>query len=286
MLDLLGRFNLWLRTDALNLLKIFAAAALLVKLLRWLDARLVDWAKREPLTAFREQQLRTLGAVLNSVGTVLVLVLAGMMALHEIGLDVRPILAGAGLAGLAVGFGAQNLVHDVINGFFIVLENQYGIGDVVRISGIQGTVEQMTLRRTVLRDNEGAVHNIPNGEIHIVANLSRDWSQVYLHVPVGHRQNVDRVVELLEEVGRQLATDADLRSWVLETPRVLGVDRMTGAQVELLMQVRTAPGRQFDVSRELRRRIKVALERAGIPTTDPHEVLLAGPGAGDAASRA
>ena len=273
-LDLLDRLHTWLFTDALNLLKIFVMAALLIKLLRWTNARILAWAKREPPTGVREQQIRTLTTVMNSVGAVLIVALAGMMALREIGLDVRPILAGAGIVGVAAGFGAQSLVRDVINGFFILVEDQYGIGDVVRIAGIQGAVEQMTLRRTLIRDSEGALHSIANGEIRILANLSRDWSQVSLSVPVAYRQDVDRAVEVLRAAGRELAEDPQAGPLLLETPRILGVDKFSGSQVELLMQVRVQPGKQFEAARALRRKIKLALDQAGIPVSDPQEVRL------------
>lgn len=274
MLDILARFDLWLRTDALNLLKVFLVAALLLKLLGWLNARLLAWARREPPDAQRELQIRTMLSMTRSAGSVVVVTIAGMMVLREIGLDVRPILAGAGLVGLAIGFGAQSVVKDVITGFFILVENQYGIGDVIRISGVQGAVEQMTLRRTVIRDGEGAVHHIPNGEIRMAANLTRDWSQVSLAVAVGQRQDVDWVAGLLRSVGQELIEDQELGGFLLEAPRVLGVDKMTGTQVELLMQVRTQPGRQWQISRELRRRIKTALDRAGVNFADPQQVVV------------
>ncbi len=276
-LEILNRFHTWLLTDALNLVKIIVVAALLVKLLRWTTGRFAELAKRDPLTQAREQQIRTMSGVMNSVGTVLIVALAGMMALREIGLDVRPILAGAGVLGLAVGFGAQSLVRDVIHGFFILVENQYGIGDVVRIGNIQGAVEQLTLRRTQVRDSEGALHTIPNGEIRIVANLTRDWAQVNLSVAVGQGQDVDRVAGLLREVGREMVQDQEFAPLLQEMPRVLGVDKFTGSQVELLVQVRVQPGRQFQVSRELRRRVKLALDRAGIAMQDPQDVRLVAP---------
>lgn len=273
-LTVLDRFYGWLLTDAINLLKIFVVAALLVKLLRWTDGRLLRWTQREPLTTQREQQIRTMTGVLNSLGTAIIVALASMMALREIGLDVRPILAGAGVVGLAAGFGAQNLVRDVINGIFILVENQYGIGDIVRVAGIQGNVELMTLRRTVIRDSEGAVHNIPNGEIRIIANLSRDWSQVSLPVAVGQRQHLDRVLELLRAAGRELAADPIVGPYLLETPRLLGLDRFSDGQMEILLQVRTQAGRQAEVSRQLRASIKMAFERAGLSLADPQEVFL------------
>src|SRR5205807_7469520 len=130
---------------------------------------------------FRAQQVRTLASVINSVAVVVIVFVAGLMTLAQLGLHLEPLLASAGIAGLAVGFGAQTLVHDVINGFFILIENIYDIGDVVKIASVQGTVEQMSLRKTVLRDETGAVHSVPNSAFQIISNLTRDWAQVALH---------------------------------------------------------------------------------------------------------
>lgn len=271
-MPLLDRFYGWLATEGLNLLKIFVVAALLVRLVRWTSRRMFEWAKRQPLTAQREQQILTMTSVVNGVGAVTIGALSSMMALKEIGLDVRPLLAGAGIVGLAAGFGAQNMVRDLIQGVFILVENQYGIGDLIRVAGIQGTVELMTLRRTVVRDGEGAIHYVPNGEIRIVANLSRDWSQVSLSVPVGARKNLEQVLDLLRAAGRELAEDPATGPCLLETPRLLGLDKFTTQEMEILMQVRTQPGRREEVSRELRRRIKMGFERAGLSPADPLEV--------------
>ena len=267
---LIERLYVWLLTDAINLLKIFVVAALLVKLVRGLDGRLLRWANRNQLTPYREQQIRTMTTVMNNLGTALVVIMAGMMALREIGLDVRPILAGAGVIGVAVGFGAQHVVRDVIAGIFILVDDQYAIGDVVRVAGVEGKVESMTLRRTVLRDGEGALHTVPNGEIRVASNLTRTWSQVSIPVPIGHRQPMAQVLKVLEESGQRLAADPQLSAHLMEAPKVLGVTKLAGAHMEVLVQVRVQPGSQFEVGREWRRLIKEGLDDAGILQAEPY----------------
>ena len=263
------RLYYWLLTDAINLLKIFVVAALLVKLVRGLDGRLLLWLNRDHLTPYREQQIRTMTTVMNNLGTALVVIMAGMMALREIGLDVRPILAGAGVIGVAVGFGAQHVVRDLIAGIFILVDDQYAIGDVVRVAGVEGKVESMTLRRTVLRDGEGILHTVPNGEIRVASNLTRTWSQVSIAVPIGSRQPLAQVLKVLEESAQRLAADPQWSVHFLEPPKVLGVTKLSGTHMEVLVQVRVAPGSQFEVGREWRRLIKEGLDAAGILQAEP-----------------
>lgn len=263
------RLYYWLLTDAINLLKIFVVAALLVKLIRSLDGRLLLWLNRDQMTPYREQQIRTMTTVLNRLGSTAVIVLASMMALREFGLDVRPILAGAGVIGLAVGFGAQHLVRDLISGIFILVDDQYAIGDTVRIAGVEGKVELLTLRRTVLRDGDGAMHTIPNGEIRVATNLTRTWSQVSITVPIGHRQPLGQVLKVLEESAQRLAADQQWSPHLLEPPKVLGVTKLAGTHLEVQVQVRVQPGSQAEVGREWRRMIKEGLDAAGILQAEP-----------------
>ncbi len=206
-------------------------------------------------------QLRTLAAVMYSVGCVIVLFLGAMQILPVLGINMGPLLASAGIAGLAIGFGAQTLVKDVINGFFILLEDQYHLGDVVRIGGVAGVVEGMTLRRTVLRGDDGTLHSIPNSTITVVSNLTRDWAQVQLHVLTAYGENSDRVLQLLQEVGMELRNDPNFADGIVGDPQVPGIDRIAGGEVDYLMLVKTRPGAQYAVSRELRRRIKDCFEK-------------------------
>ena len=269
--------KLWLFNEGFNLLKIALVALILIRVLRWMTASAPKWVQDSGDQADgvqRRQQIHTMAAVLNSLGTVLIGALAAATALREFGLDVRPTLAGAGVLGLTIGLGAQNLIRDVLNGAFILFDNQFGIGDMIRTNGITGQVETMTLRRTVIRDGEGAAHSVPNGEIRIVANLTRTWSRVSFLLPVASHQPVDRVLEILGRTCSELAAMPELSAALAEAPRVLGVEQLAGREMQILLQVRVQPGRQAVVGRAWRRLIKRAFETAGVPFQDLRDLAV------------
>ncbi len=270
----------FLRHSAPKVLGILLIAVILIAILRALRNRLAAFSERTdlpiPLDQHRARQLRTLANVIYSVGLFVVVFLAAMQLLPIFGIDVKPLLASAGIAGLAIGFGAQTLVKDVINGFFILIEDQFHLGDVVRLGGITGTVEDLTLRRTVLRDADGALHFVPNSEIKIVANLTRDWAQVQLRVNVAYGENSDRVIMLLTQVGSELRADPQYSDAIVAQPEVPGIERVAAGEVEYLMLVKTQPGRQHAVSRELRRRIKDIFEKHQIKAGAPARVFVTG----------
>ena len=265
----------FLHKDVPKILVVMVVAFILVRLLKLTTGKLVKFSRMETLpTALRAQQLRTLAGVLNSVGIAVIVFLAAMQILPLLGVNMGPLLASAGVAGLAIGFGAQTLVHDVINGFFILMENQYDVGDVVRIAGVAGTVESMTLRRTTLRDDTGAVHVIPNSEIKIVSNLTRDWAQMALHISVDYRENSDRILGLLKQVGSDLRNDPQYASLLVADPQVPGIERVAGGEVDYLMLIKTRPGQQYAVSFELRRRIKETFEKNNVQPGNPARVYV------------
>ncbi len=177
----------FLRHDAPKIVLVVLGSLVLIRLLRLITRKVTALQTRKLPSGLRAQQIQTLASVLTSVGVFVILFVAALMVLPLLGLNLGPLLASAGIAGLAIGFGAQTLVHDFINGFFILLENQYDIGDNIRIAGVKGTVEDMSLRRTVLRDDDGTVHIVPNSEIKLVSNATRDWSQLTLRVAVASR---------------------------------------------------------------------------------------------------
>jgi len=197
-----------------------------------------------------------------------------MQVLQVVGIDIKPLLASAGIAGLAIGFGAQTLVKDVINGFFLLVENQFDVGDVVKVSGVQGTVESLTMRRTVLRDADGTVHTIPNSAITIVSNLTRDWTQLAMHISVAYREDSERVVRLLKEVGQQMRNDPEFADAIVGDPEVPGIEKISGEEVDYLMLVKTLPASRYPVSRELRRRIKECFQKQGIEPGNPSRVYV------------
>lgn len=272
---------LFLRHDVPKIVLVLVGSVVLLKLLRMATARLVAFSRTQTLpTGIRGQQLRTLAGVINSIGTVVIVFMAAMQVLPLLGINMGPLLASAGIAGLAIGFGAQTLVKDVLNGFFILMENQYELGDMVRVAGVAGTVEAMTLRSTTLRDESGALHIIPNSEIKVVSNLTRDWAQVALHISASYSENSDRVIQLLKDVGAELRNDPELASALVTDPQVPGIERVAGGEVDYLMLVRTRPGQQYAVSRELRRRIKECFEKNSIQPGSPARVYVMDSAAG------
>ena len=265
----------FLRHDAPKIVVVLVVSFILIQLLRVITNRLKAFsAEGRVPTAFRSQQLRTLSGVVYSTGVFIIIFLALLQILPLLGVNMGPLLASAGIAGLAIGFGAQTLVKDVINGFFILMENQYEVGDVVRIAGVQGTVEHMTLRETVVRDDQGALSTIPNSQITIVANLTRDWAQVSLHVAVAYSEDSERIVKLLKEVGQELASDPEVKDLLVAEPQVPGIDRVSGGEVDYLVLVKTKPGSQHVVTRELRRRIKDCFQKQDIKPGAPGRMYV------------
>lgn len=190
--------------------------------------------------------------------------------LSELGMDVMPVLTGAGILGLAVGFGAQTLIKDLISGFFMILENQVRVGDVAKINGTGGLVEAIGLRTTVLRDLEGTVHVFPNGAIATMANLTKDFSYCVLDVGVAYKEDTDQVVAVLRQVADELSADPRFTKQVLEPLDVLGVDAFEDSQVTIKIRLKTVPIKQWEIGREMRRRIKKAFDAQGIEIPFPH----------------
>src|SRR5437588_6665764 len=215
-----------------------------------------------------------MASVITSVGVFVIFFWAVLQAVPLFGLNLGPLLASAGIAGLAIGFGAQTLVKDVINGFFILLENQYDIGDNIRVAGVKGTVEAMNMRSTSLRDEDGTIHIIPNSEIKVVSNATRDWSQLTLRVTVAYSEPSERIVKLLQEVGEELRHDPAYADDIVSDIEVPGIDRVANGEVEYLIQVKTRPNQQYRVSRELRRRIKECFQRNNVQTAGPGRVYV------------
>jgi small conductance mechanosensitive channel len=203
-------------------------------------------------------------------------VVALFMILSELGIDIGPLLAGAGVIGIAVGFGAQSLIKDLLGGMFILIEDQYNKGDVVKIAGIAGLVEEVNLRRTVLRDLEGIVHSIPNGQITTVSNYTRDWARVKLDISVGYGEDMDHVFKVINRVGKELAEDKYFKDLIKTPPQVLRVQKFgdSGIDIRVLGDVR--PMKQWEVTGELRKRLKKAFDDEGIEIPWPHVKLYFG----------
>jgi small-conductance mechanosensitive channel len=270
----------WLATHGLRILVIAIGAFVAIKLIGFLTWRIEKAVEDDDPTtqSEREKRAATLGKIMRHTWTVLISVIAIMMVLKQVGIDIGPILAGVGIAGLAIGFGAQNLVKDVINGFFILLENNFRVGDVVKIGDVAGLVESMSLRVTVLRDLEGKVHVVPNGHIDVVTNMTKEWSRVVLDVGVAYKENVDHVMEVLVETGKDLYEDPAFRPLIMEPLEILGVDNFGDSSVDIKVMMKTLPLKQWAVGRELRRRIKKTFDEKGIEIPFPHRTLYMGEG--------
>ncbi|MGC1202739.1 MAG: mechanosensitive ion channel domain-containing protein [Candidatus Acidiferrales bacterium] len=258
-----------------RIVAIFVIAFLVSRLLKILTDRLIQLAKSQSRVAqMREQQTRTMAALLYSVGSAVIFAGAVLTALPEFGFDVTPVEAVAAIASIALGFGAQNLVKDLINGFFIVFEDQYVIGDLIQLNGETGRVEYLTLRRTLIRNSAGAMVNIPNSLVGQVANLSRDWNQVFVDVTIPAEDLTGRAIATLEKIAGDFRNDADWSPALVDGPRVLGVESLALDGTVIRLQVRTVLNRKDDVARELRRRIKLGFEQSRIPLSLTHRVAM------------
>ena len=238
-------------------------------------------APLSPTSVRAEQRASTLGDVLAGLLRAVVWIIAILMILDEVGLNLAPLLAGAGIAGIAIGFGAQSLVKDVLSGLFILLEDQYGVGDVVTLStdGATGTVEDITLRVSRLRATDGTVWFVPNGEIRKVGNSSMEWSRALIDVLVPYDADLDLVRRLIVEESNAFAADAEWESMVLEPPELWGVQAMEANHLTVRLVVKTAPREQYAVARELRGRISARLRREGV--RGPGQTVLVTAGALD-----
>jgi moderate conductance mechanosensitive channel len=266
-----GDLRWWLRHGGPRLIVILVVTFVFIRMLGLLTRKVIELTQKRSFPgAPRTQQIKTLAGVIHSAGVFAILFVAIMQVLPLFDIDIKPLLASAGIVGVAIGFGAQTVVKDMINGFFILAENQFEVGDTIRIGTVSGTVEEITMRRTTLRDGDGTLHIVPNGMIQIVSNMTRDWSQVALHVMVDYNEDSDRVVRVIGALASEFHKDPAFHDAMVAEPDVPGIERVTGKEVDYLVTVKVRPGQQDAVARELRRRIKAAFEQnnisAGVPT--------------------
>jgi small-conductance mechanosensitive channel len=219
----------------------------------------------------RRQQLITLVQISRWSVDLLIVVSALLMLLATFGVDITPLLASVGVAGLAVSLGAQSLIKDLIGGFLILVENQYAVGDCIEVGGASGAVERITLRATYLRDINGRLHIIPNGEVRIVANQTKEWSRALVDVGVAYEEDVDRALHVLEKVAETFARDPAFEPQLLEPPQVMGPISLGDWAITVRVMVKTEPGKHWGIARELRKRILIACEREGITLPYPRQ---------------
>jgi len=257
---------------ALILALALIASRLVSRLIRGLRVRLVAMmvAHAGGQAEALEKRARTISGILRKSAVTLIWALAIIMALREVGLDIRPLLAGAGIAGIAIGFGAQTLVRDVISGLFMLIENQIRVHDVVQINGVGGLVEEVNLRTTVLRSVDGTVHIFPNGAITSLANMTRDYSYYVFDIGVAYKEDTDRVAEVMRAVAEEMRQETAWAPLVLEPLEILGVDKFADSAVIIKARIKTLPVKQWAVGRELNRRFKKKFDELGIEIPFPH----------------
>ncbi|MBU1178420.1 mechanosensitive ion channel family protein [Patescibacteria group bacterium] len=260
----------WLIADGYKIIVIVGLAILSYVLFRLWGNRIIQTLSKVKITrGDRTEQesklrLKTLSKVVARAGAVVILALVVLMVLQSFGIDITPVLAGAGVVGIAVGFGAQSLIKDILNGFFILLEDQFVEGDFVLIKGMEGTVEDFSLRRTILRDFKGDTHIIPNSQIKTATNYTHGWSRVVATIPVTYEEDTEKIFTLLEKIGGELAKDEKFKNKLMGSIEVLGVDDFTDVSLNISVAIKTVPSEQWEVKRELLKRIKLAFDEEGI----------------------
>lgn len=266
----------WLLDHGIKIVLIAIAAWLINKIVCRIIIRTVKIAviRDENMSEEAEQKREdTLIRIFTGASRILFIVLAVLMMLQEAGLKIGPILAGAGVAGLALGFGGQYLIKDIITGLFLILENQYRIGDVVKIDGESGTVVDISLRKTTLRDLDGTVHHFPHGSITRVSNLSKDWARVNLDVSISYNSNLEHVIKIVNSVGDELASDDEYKDFIITPPKFLRVDNFAESAIIIKILGDTKPLKQWEVTGEFRKRLKIAFDKEGIEIPLPQRVI-------------
>ncbi len=270
-----------LTTVALHVILILAlalvATLVIKKLLRKMKTHLLEKSVfADGLTDEESKRAETLTRLIRKAVLIGLWIIVALIILKELGIEIAPILAGAGILGLAVGFGAQNLVRDVISGFFFILEDQVRVGDVAVVNGTGGLVEQINFRTIVLRDLEGVVHVFPNGTVSTLSNRTKTWSGYVFDLGVAYKEDTDTVIKIIAQVGEEMMRDPTFGPLMLDAPEIFGVDRFDDSAVVIKGRLKTKPIQQWVVGREFLRRIKYAFDEAGIEIPFPHQTVYFG----------
>ncbi len=266
----------WLMSHGLRIVVIAVAAFLLDRVLQRIITRAIRLSVKSDENTTPEAEKKredTLIRIFSGALNTVIIIIAIMMILDEIGVEVGPLIAGAGIVGLAVGFGGQYLIKDIITGLFLMLENQYRIGDVVEIEGLSGSVQDISLRKTTLRNLDGTVHHIPHGSITKVSNLSKDFARVNLDMGVGYSTNLEHLIEVINKTGNELANDPAFSDSIISPPQFLRVNEFADSAIVVKILGDTRPLKQWEVAGELRKRLKIAFDREGIEIPFPQRVI-------------
>lgn len=266
----------WLMTHGIRILIIIPAAYILNLVIQKFIEKAVRLAVTPDGYSSKEaEEMRedTLIHIFSVTMRITILLVALLMILDEMGIKIAPILAAAGIVGLALGFGGQYLIRDLISGLFILMENQYRIGDVVKLGEASGLVEDITLRMTTLRDIDGVVHHIPHGEIKLVSNMSKDYARINLDVGIGYDSNLEHVIEVVNRIGMELAEDPQFKEFIIKAPQFLRVNKLADYAIEIKILGETLPLKQWEITGELRKRIVIAFNREKIEIPFPQMVI-------------
>lgn len=266
----------WFLKSGLNIVFVVVLALIALKVAKTLSKHLVNIAVRQGGDVEFQKRTHTLVSIVRYVASFAILLVAAMMVLKEFGVEIGPMLAAAGIVGLAVGFGAQSLVKDVISGFFILLEDQIRVGDVVQIAGKGGLVEKINLKTTILRDLSGNVHYVPNGHIDVVTNMTKDFSRYVFDIGVAYREDVDEVIGVIKEVDEELRNDPHYKDDILEPIEIMGLDQFANSAIIIRARTTTKPIQQWRVGREFNRRLKKKFDERKIEMPFPHVTLYMG----------
>ncbi|MCK9276356.1 MAG: mechanosensitive ion channel family protein [Syntrophales bacterium] len=264
----------WLLTSGLRILLIAILTVAALKAAQFISSRAITLTGKKDMEM--QKRMDTLSSVIRYVFVIGILIVSFVMILGEFGVEIGPIIAAAGIVGLAVGFGAQNLVQDIISGFFILLEDQIRVGDVVQIADKGGLVERINLRMTILRDLSGNVHFIRNGQIQVVTNMTKDYGRYVFDIGVAYREDVDHVIEVIKDVDRELREDPAFKDDILEPIEILGLDQFADSAVIIKARTKTQPIKQWSVAREFNRLLKKRFDKEGIEIPFPHITLYMG----------
>ncbi len=269
-------FYVWFRGSGIRILFILIIGYILLRIMTVAIRRFQNHLEKSDPSGEASKRANTLGTLIRTTAVIVIFLITALMILSELGINLAPVIAAAGIGGLAIGFGAQNLVRDVISGFFLIIENQVRVGDVVNIDGKGGVVENLTLRIIRLRDLHGTVHYIPHGQVSVVSNLTKDFSRYVFDIGVAYRENVDEVIKILEDLGNEMANDPDYGNVILEPLEIMGLDRFEDSAVVVRARITTLPIQQWRVGREFNRRLKKIFDERGIEIPFPHRTLYMG----------
>jgi small-conductance mechanosensitive channel len=266
----------WSFTSGLRILLIIIVAWITLRIARKFSTHVVDFIVGKKDDVEFQKRAQTLVSIVRHITVLAVLIVAAMTILRELGINIAPILAAAGIVGLAVGFGAQSLVKDVISGFFILLDDQLRVGDVVEIAGKSGLVEKVTLRVTVLRDVAGNVHYVPNGSIGVVTNMTKEFSRYVFEISVAYREDVDEVIGVIKTIDEELRNDPEFKADIIAPIEIFGLDKFADSAVVIQARTTTLPSKQWRVGREFNRRLKQRFDHLDIEIPFPHVTLYLG----------